>query len=486
MADDHEARAEERLRRSVVKLFTVVKEPNYYKPWELTYQHTSGGSGCIIEGNRILTNAHVVAHQLFVQALKPGHPEKFSARVLHVDHDTETALLTVDDPRFFEDTEPVRFGQLPPRNAKVTVHGFPVGGNELCVTAGVISRIEVRTYTHSQRNLLALQTDAAINPGNSGGPVFWNGELVGIAFQSYKRKDLEKAGYVVPISVIRHMFDDLADDRIDGVPDLGIYWQKIENDALREYLRLAPDQTGVRVSVVIPTASSDGVLRVDDVITSIDGNAVACDGTIRLRDHDRIAFEHVASNRQVGDKLPLEILRDGERATVEVPLKAFVALVAPPKPDRRPPYLIFAGIVFTPLSFEYMHDWEWAQDHYRYQFYRYQSLPSAQRKQIVLIREVLAHEVNLGYHQMKESVVHRINGIDITEIADVPRALATPLGRFHVIETDDHGPRSESARSDYHTGFGTRIVLDATTAEAATREIIEEHGIPADRSPDLR
>ena len=93
------------LQRSVVKLFTVVKEPNYYKPWELAYQHTSGGSACIIEGQRILTNAHVIAHQLFVQALKPGDSKKYTARVLHVDHDTETALLTVDDPKFFEGTD---------------------------------------------------------------------------------------------------------------------------------------------------------------------------------------------------------------------------------------------------------------------------------------------------------------------------------------------------------------------------------------------
>lgn len=102
----------EALRRSVVKLFTVVKEPNYYKPWELSYQHTSGGSACIIDGHRILTNAHVVTHQLFVQALKPGDSTKYTARVLHVDHDTETALLTVDDPAFFEGTVPVRFGEL--------------------------------------------------------------------------------------------------------------------------------------------------------------------------------------------------------------------------------------------------------------------------------------------------------------------------------------------------------------------------------------
>src|SRR5215468_584131 len=313
------------LRRSVVKLFTVIKEPNFYKPWELAYQHTSGGSACIVEGNRILTNAHVVAHQLYVQALKPGDTKKYSARVLHVDHDTETALLTVDDPKFFEGTLPVRFGELPPRNAEVTVYGFPIGGNELCVTAGVISRIEVRTYTHSQRNLLALQTDAAINPGNSGGPVFMNGELVGIAFQSYKRKDLQKSGYVVPIPVIRHMFEDLEDGAIRGVPDLGVYWQKVENAALRDWLGLASDQTGVRVSRVLHGSSAHEALHVDDVICAIDGTPIACDGTIALRDQDRVQFEHLVSRRQVGDTVELTVLREGKVHRVPVTLRPFVA-----------------------------------------------------------------------------------------------------------------------------------------------------------------
>ena len=216
------AQSAEKLRRSVVKLFTVIREPSYYSPWELAYQHNSGGSACIVEGNRILTNAHVVAHQLYVQALKPGDTTKYTARVLHVDHDRELALLAVDDPTFFEGTVPVELGELPARNANVQVYGFPVGGNELCTTAGVVSRIEVRTYTHSQRDLLALQTDAAINPGNSGGPVFMDGKLIGIAFQSYKRKDLEKAGYVVPVPILRSFFDDLADGEVSGVPDLGI------------------------------------------------------------------------------------------------------------------------------------------------------------------------------------------------------------------------------------------------------------------------
>lgn len=478
----------ETVRRSVVKLFTVLKEPNYYQPWEMAYQQTSGGSACIVPGNRILTNAHVVANQLYVQALKPGDATKYRARVLHVDHDTETALLTVDDPEFFTGTTPVTFGELPPRNAKVSVYGFPVGGNELCITAGIVSRIEVRTYTHSQRNLLALQTDAAINPGNSGGPVFMDGQLVGIAFQSYKRKDLEKSGYVVPITIIRHLFDDLEDDAIGGVPDLGVYWQKIENPSLRAYLRLAPEHGGVRVSRVLFGSSADGALEVDDVIVSVGAVPVASDGSVPLpmRDNERVQFEHLISLRQVGDRVDITVSRAGTLKTVAVKLKHYAALVPPPRPDRRPSYFIFAGLLFTTLSYEYMHDWEWARDHHRYVSFARNTFPSTRRREVVLIHEVLAHDINLGYHQTRGAVVERINTIEITELRDVVRAFAQPPGDFHVLETDYHGPRSESSRSDFHSSYGTRIVLDATRAEAATTEILAQHGIPSDRSADLR
>jgi S1-C subfamily serine protease len=474
------------LQRSVVKLFTVVKEPNYYKPWELAYQHTSGGSACIIDGNRILTNAHVVANQLFVQASKPGDSKKYVAKVLHVDHDTETALLTVEDAAFFEGTQPVTFGDLPHRNAKVTVYGFPVGGDELCITAGVVSRIEVRTYTHSQRNLLALQTDAAINPGNSGGPVFMDDKLIGIAFQSYKRKDLERAGYVVPMHVIKHMLEDLEDGRIDGVPDLGIYWQKIENDALRRFLGLRADDTGVRVSRVLHGSSAHGVLEVDDVITSIDGIAVACDGSVPLRPGDRVRFEHLIARNQVGRELDLGVLRAGKPLHLRVTLRKFVSLVAPPQPDRRPSYIVFGGIVFTVLSHDYMHDWEWAKEHHRYVNFYYEVMPSERRKQVVIVHQVLAHETNLGYHQVQGAVVERVNDVDITEIRDVLRALEQPQNGFHVIETDFHGSRRASFSSDFHNAYGTRIVLDAEKVAAAHKAILEQHGVPHDRSADLR
>jgi S1-C subfamily serine protease len=484
MADAEIAEVTETLRRSVVKLFTILKEPNYYQPWNLEYQKTSGGSACIVAGHRILTNAHVVSHHLYVQALKPGDSKKYTARVIHVDHDTETALLTVDDPQFFEGTVPVRFGELPYRNARVSVYGFPMGGNELCITAGIVSRIEVRPYTHSQRHLLALQTDAAINPGNSGGPVFMNDELIGIAFQSYKQKDLEKSGYVVPIPIIRHLFEDLDDGEITGVPDLGIYWQKIENESLRAYVGLTGTRTGVLVTRVVHGSSADGLLAEGDVLTAIDGTPVASDGSIPLRAHDRVHFSHLISRYQVGGQVTVEILRRGESLALAVQLRKLVALVPPPRPAHKPSYFIFAGLVFLPLTYDYMTTWKWESVTPRFKHYYYSRLPSDRHEQIVLVNQVLAHDINVGYHQIHGAVVERINGIDIVSMRDVPRALETPVGNHHVIELDYHGLRGES--SDYHSTYGTRIVLDAEQAARATAEILAQNGIASDRSSDLR
>jgi hypothetical protein len=359
-----------------------------------------------------------------------------------------------------------------------------MGGNELCITAGIVSRIEVRQYTHSQRHLLALQTDAAINPGNSGGPVFMNDELVGIAFQSYKQKDLEKAGYVVPIPIIRHLFEDLDDGAIGGVPDLGIYWQKIENASLREHVGLTGSRTGVLITRVVHGSSADGLLDEGDVLTAIDGTPVACDGSIPLRAHDRVHFSYLVSRHQVGGQLALEILRHGELHQLAIPLRRLVALVPPPRPDLRPSYFIFAGLVFLPLTYDYMTTWKWENVAPRFKHYYYSRLPSSRHEQIVLVNQVLAHDINVGYHQIHGAVVERINGIDIVAMRDVPRALQSPLGKFHVIELDYHGTRGES--SDYHASYGTRIVLDASLAVRATAEILAQNGIEADRSADLR
>jgi S1-C subfamily serine protease len=471
------------LRKSVVKLFTVTRKPDYYQPWSFGYQRTSGGSGCIVEGRRILTNAHVVTNAVFVQALKAGDVKKYTARVEWVSHDEELALLTVDDASFFDDTRAVEWGALPFRQDTVRVYGFPIGGNELSITEGVVSRIEVITYTHSRRQLLALQTDAAINPGNSGGPVFMNGKLVGVAFQAHEKTTAQSIGYVVPMPVIEHFRREAESGSRARVPSLGVYWQKIENDALREYVRLGPKQTGVLVTRVVHGSSAHGVLRERDVITALGESRVECDGSIALRGEDRVSFSHAVSQCRVGEALKVGVLRDGQPLEVSVTLGESRSLVQGPVPERQPTYFLFAGLMFVPLTSEYLGTWDWKDVGARYQDLYTNGLPTAERREVVVLSHVLAHEVSSGYHQVRGAVVQRVNGRVIGDMRELVQAFKAPLGGHHVIEIDNHA--GDGAGLDYHHAFGTHVVLDAKAVEGATREVLATYGVTKDRSADL-
>ncbi|EFN53636.1 hypothetical protein CHLNCDRAFT_58432 [Chlorella variabilis] len=202
--NSHEAaptnrRTGDHLMEAVVKVFTVHSEPNFSLPWQRKRQFSSSGSGFVIAGRRLLTNAHCVDHHTQVKVKRRGSDTKYVAQVLAIGMECDIALLTVEDESFWQGLEAVHFGGLPLLQDSVTVIGYPIGGDTMSVTSGVVSRIEVTGYAHGAAELLGIQVDAAINSGNSGGPAFNDrGECVGIAFQSLKNEDTENISYIIP------------------------------------------------------------------------------------------------------------------------------------------------------------------------------------------------------------------------------------------------------------------------------------------------
>jgi S1-C subfamily serine protease len=469
---------DEYLKKSVVKIFTVMKPADYYQPWQMGYQQQGVGSGLILEGNVILTNAHVVSDQVHLQVLKAGATRKVTAHVKFVGHDCELAMLTVDDPDFFKGTLPVKFGEMPHQRDKVAAYGFPAGGEELSITEGVVSRIEMQSYVHSQRSLLTIQTDAAINPGNSGGPVFKEGKFIGISFQSFSGTRVENTGYIIPLPVIHHFLKDIADGHYDGVPSIGLYTQKMENPSLRDYYKMPKGEEGLIVTKVVYGSPADGLVKEGDVLTQFAGVKIAGNGTIPFEDSGRVFFANLLTRYQIGEKAGLELLRDGKRLNVEITFKDFEALVARPQYDVRPSYFVYAGLVFTPLSFNYLKVWGWNDVSSRFKYLFEGGLPSADKHQIVFINQVLPNDVNSGYHRLSQVVVDRINGENISEMKDVITALKKPQGGFHIIETDSFFGDPDSAAS--------KIVLSAEKCEAANKDILQAFAIPSDRSEDLK
>lgn len=158
----------------VLKVYCTSVRPNFAQPWQMKRQQESTSSGFILRDEQIfpargiiiLTNAHSVAHSVTVRVRKHGSPVKHVAKVLHIGHECDVAVLVVEDPAFYDDLpEPLQLGHTARLQDPVTVVGYPTGGDNLSVTVGVVSRVDVQAYSHSSERFLTLQIDAAINAG---------------------------------------------------------------------------------------------------------------------------------------------------------------------------------------------------------------------------------------------------------------------------------------------------------------------------------
>ncbi|MEM1008599.1 MAG: serine protease, partial [Myxococcota bacterium] len=219
---------------SVVKIHATQQDPDYDAPWQSSTPSSGTGSGLVLEDGTILTAAHVVANATFLQVQKASGAARQIARVSSVCHDADLALLELDEPSYVEGIPTLPFGELPHLRDKVLVCGFPIGGSELSITEGVVSRVEVQQYTHSQRHLLAITVDAAINSGNSGGPVIRDGKIIGVAFQSMEHA--ENIGEVIPVPLIEHFLEASRRGISTSIPGWGLSLQNLENAALRKHL----------------------------------------------------------------------------------------------------------------------------------------------------------------------------------------------------------------------------------------------------------
>eukprot|EP00168_Porphyra_purpurea_P014128 TRINITY_DN4003_c0_g1_i1.p1 TRINITY_DN4003_c0_g1~~TRINITY_DN4003_c0_g1_i1.p1 ORF type:complete len:482 (-),score=109.79 TRINITY_DN4003_c0_g1_i1:342-1661(-) len=261
---------------AVVKVYATHSEPNYSQPWQQRRQVQSTSSGFIIEGRRLLTNAHSVEHYTVVQVKKRGSDVKYQCRVLAIAHECDLALMAVDDDAFWADTQPLRPGGLPMLQDAIVVIGYPIGGSTVSVTAGVVSRVEMMPYSHGQAELLGVQVDSAINPGNSGGPAF-NSErqVVGVAFQGLAPTEAEAIGYIIPFVVVQHFLDDVArhEGRYTGFCSTGFEWSKLENKDMRASLGLTTPDLGVLVKHVDKPTPAAEQLSKGDVVTHIDRGA---------------------------------------------------------------------------------------------------------------------------------------------------------------------------------------------------------------------
>lgn len=482
-------------RGSVVKIFSTKQRPTWIVPWQAGPVESTSGSGAVVmlrpDAACVLTAAHVVADTRYLEVQRSSDRfggEKFPARVAAICHEADLALLVVEDKSALAVVAPLEVApgnELPNISDKVRVVGYPVGGAACSVTEGTVSRVEVQDYSHSMRSGLALTVDAAINSGNSGGPLIDAASqlIVGVAIQKMVARGVELQGHAVPAPMVRRFLDEAAANlpgpglRWEGgggpyrvlLPTMGCALQTLESPALRRSLGLEEGLSGVLVSSV--TGSGPTELRAGDVLLSFDGhnldNLGFCDVLGK-----RLHFGAARDLRAVGDRVKLRVWRGGRAVEVEQPLAPALHLVPRGQYDQRPPFYICGGLVFQPLSAEYLQGWGGGSRPSHLQDLFLRGRASETLREVVIIAQIMADEVNHGYGSgfIGAPIVKSVNGKPVRDLAHLielvrqARQSDGPGGFLHLDTEDSRGPFA--------------VVLPIAGLEQADKRIQRLYGAP--------
>jgi len=420
------------IKSSVVNIEVNSFKYSYEKPWMQPNITKAAGTGFIIQLNQkkyILTNAHVVSNSFQIRVRRTGQEKYYFAKIKHIAHDCDLALLDIDNSisnefEFYQDALPLEIGDVPELNTPVLVIGYPIGGEKVSITQGIVSRIDMDTYSHSGVDShLVIQVDAAINPGNSGGPAIYNGKVIGVAFQILRSG--ENLGYLIPPPVIKKFLKDVSlDQNYDGYIELGVVTQTTENPMMKKALNLPPEykNNGILIYDILSDSSAEGYLQKGDVLLEIQNQKITDQGEVYINGEYRDYIELI-DNLEKGENINVKVFRNNQ-----ILLKSFSAKITKTLDfqrksyDEPPEYVLFGGLLFQPLNSDLMSTYSsiWLSNNRSdilfYYYYPIQNKTNVHNEQLIVLTQVLPYGKNQYAKEFTHLILESINNIKIKNL----------------------------------------------------------------------
>ena len=444
---------------AVVEIIARVTNHDDTSPWNTSWEGQSG-TGFIIEGKRILTTADLVSQAAYITIRPNGTPQTFEAEVETISHESNLAILKLQDESFFEGRHPLTFTGLPKPQANVSLYGYPVGGYKIGVTQGIVSRIEYQTYYHSGLAFQTIQIDAAINAGSVGSPALVDGKVIGIvaaAAPEIANTATQNIGYLIPTSRIEQLLDDLKDKSLDGIPELWVDYQFITNPEQKKHYKLTNTQSGILVSRPCAHADTAMQLATGDVITAIDGNPITEEGLIQANGEHASDFRSYIDLHQIGDIVALDIIRDG--GTVKQNIALNKPQVAEDVPEDYPRYFIFGGFVLLathkPQTCEVIAEDETGE-------------VSAAEDEVNIV-QVLPAASNIGYHDIAPMTITSVNDSDFTTFEEFYSLVKSTTAKTIILKND----------------AGYQVVINRALAESEQDALLAKYRIQKSQSDEI-
>ena len=455
------------LRASVVSVRVTGQDWNWRTPWEKQAPWTRTVTGLVVPGKRILATSTAFGNPLLVEAQKLGSEARSVARVELVDHEGPLALIAVDDPAFWEGLEPLPLEKRASAEGTVLILRWQRTGL-LDAYPGTLRQVRSGRHGLSQTSVLTVDVASSAEGLGESEVVVSKGKVAGLV--TGRSGDAYSA---IAAPVLGQFLEEAKSNEWRSFARAGLAWQDLTNPVLRESLGLSPGETGIRLTRVLPHGSAGGVLKPGDVLLELGGAKLDPTGYFDHPLYGRMLFPLLFTDgRHPGDSMPVKVLRDGKRLDLTLTLRAMR-----PEQDKVPPYvfgrgpdyLIVGGLVFEELTRPYLASWgDWtrrAPPRLLVAIDRGEDEEAgAGPRRIVLLSSVLPDTANLGYQELRDVIVERVNGRPIANLQDLRQAFATPVNGFHVV--------------DFLAGQGAvRIVLDASEAAASRQRLQQAYGV---------
>ncbi len=425
------------LRASVVSVRVTGQDWNWRTPWEKQAPWTRTVTGLVVPGKRILATSTAFGNPLLVEAQKLGSEARSVARVELVDHEGPLALIAVDDPAFWEGLEPLPLETRASAEGTVLILRWQRTGL-LDAYPGTLRQVRSGRHGLSQTSVLTVDVASSAEGLGESEVVVSKGKVAGLV--TGRSGDAYSA---IAAPVLGQFLEEAKSNEWRSFARAGLAWQDLTNPALRESLGLSPGETGIRLTRVLPHGSAGGVLKPGDVLLELGGAKLDPTGYYEHPLYGRMLFPLLFTDgRHPGDAMPVKVLREGKRLDLTLTLKAMR-----PEQDRVPPYvfgrgpdyLIVGGLVFEELTRPYLASWgDWTRRAPPRLLVAIDRDPQEETatgtRRLVLLSSVLPDTANLGYQELRDLIVERVNGRPVASLQDLRQAFATPISGFHVVE----------------------------------------------------
>ena len=309
---------------AVVQVFVQSSEFNWAEPYKSKASNDAFGSAFFIdEQGHLVSNFHVVTGVTAIQIQVPSMgKQRLNVEVVGVCPFRDLVLLKLTEASLEE--AKAKLGTIPflergssddlKRSEKVITLGYPLGHEALKATQGIVS---------GRQDILGesfVQITAALNPGNSGGPCLNEaGKVVGI--NSAVDPQAQNIGYIIPISDVHGIINDLFNIRLLRSPILGCELNYGTKDMLEYFGN--PEPGGLYVARTYQNSLFEraGILE-GDMIYQVNGYDVGLYGDVSVPwCEDQTTLSTVISRFRIGEKVGLVLYRKGKKVEVEMPFE---------------------------------------------------------------------------------------------------------------------------------------------------------------------